>query len=172
MFALGCIAMLVAMSVPLMMSGLDRSRGLSAARYLASRMALARAYAIGRSTNVALRFDADSTGVRFAMFMDGNGNGVRTADIAANVDPAVEPPVSLAEQFPGVTIAAAGEAGAPVLAGASRLVSFSPDGTATAGTIYVASRDGTRWAVRVLGTTARTRVLRYSPSTGAWVHAF
>jgi Tfp pilus assembly protein FimT len=163
---------LVAISVPLMLSGLDRSRGLSAARYLASRMALARAYAIGRSANVALRFDVGSDGVRFAMFMDGNGNGVRTADIMANVDPAVEPSVALDEQFPGVTIAAEGEAGGPVQVGTSRLLSFSPDGTATAGTIYVASRDGTRWAVRVLGTTARTRVLRYSPSNSAWVHAF
>jgi hypothetical protein len=40
-------------------------------------------------------------------------------------------------------------------------VSFTPDGTASSGTVYVRGRGGAQYAVRVLGATARTRVLRY-----------
>jgi hypothetical protein len=44
----------------------------------------------------------------------------------------------------------------------------SPDGTATSGTLYV---QGSRaqYAVRVLGATGRTRVLKYERGSGAWV---
>jgi type II secretory pathway pseudopilin PulG len=174
MFALGFMGLLVAIAVPVMLSGLDRSRALAAARYLASRMALARAQAVSRSANVALRFDQNADGVRFAVFMDGNGNGVSAADIQALVDPMVEPPISLSDLFPGVAIALGPDAGAggAVQVGASGMLSFSASGTATAGSVYVRGRDGSQWAVRVLGTTARTRVLRYLASTGVWVHAF
>ena len=42
--------------------------------------------------------------------------------------------------------------------------SFSPDGTATTGSVYLESRDGSRFAVRVLGATARIRIERYVTS--------
>jgi type II secretory pathway pseudopilin PulG len=173
-FALGVIGLIGAIAIPRMHDGVDRSRGLAAARYLASRMALARALAISRSANVALRFDEGSNGIGFAMFVDGNGNGVRSADIAARVDPSVEPPVLLGDIFPGVAIALSADVapGDAVQVGSSSLLSFTASGTATSGSVYVRGRDGTQWAVRVLGTTARTRVLRYSPSTGGWVQAF
>ena len=51
------------------------------------------------------------------------------------------------------------------------ILSFSPNGTATSGSVYVVGRDQTQWAVRVLGVTARARVLRYERATGAWVNA-
>jgi hypothetical protein len=44
-------------------------------------------------------------------------------------------------------------------------------GPTTSGSVYVLGRDGTQWAVRVLGVTGRVRLLRYVPSTGGWVSA-
>ena len=60
--------------------------------------------------------------------------------------------VPLASLFPGVAVTAEGGV---------RLFSFSPDGTATTGSVYLESRDGSRFAVRVLGATARIRIERY-----------
>jgi hypothetical protein len=37
--------------------------------------------------------------------------------------------------------------------------------------VYVVGRDQTQWAVRVLGVTARARVLRYERVSGAWINA-
>jgi hypothetical protein len=52
--------------------------------------------------------------------------------------------------------------------GTSRILSMGPDGTATAGTLYLRGRRG-QYAVRVLGATGRTRVLRYEAGTDTWV---
>jgi type II secretory pathway pseudopilin PulG len=171
LFVTGLLAVLAGVAIPQTLVTLDRSRTWAATRYLASRVALARAQAAKRSAYVALRFESGGDGVRFGMFVDGNRNGVLTRDIAARVDRPLESPVSLSDLFPGVGIALSTEAGPAnaVRVGSSGLLSFSPLGTATSGTVYVRGRDGTQLAVRVLGATGRTRVLRYVRRTGQWV---
>ena len=52
--------------------------------------------------------------------------------------------------------------------GSSRILTLGPDGTATSGTLYVRGRRG-QYAVRILGITGRTRVLRFHPGTGQWI---
>ena len=167
------LSILMAIAIPQMLTGIDRSRGLAAARYLASRMALARAQAAGSSATVALWFQEESRGVTFGIVQDGNRNGVRTRDIQSQIDRLIEDPVVLSDLFPGVDIGLAPQTPGldAVQLGGSRLLSFSPTGTSTSGTVYVRGRDGTQWAVRVLGATARARVLRYLPATREWVHA-
>jgi hypothetical protein len=173
LFVSGLMTIMAAIAIPQFLAGLDRSRAWAAARYLASRMTAARAHAVLRSAHVALRFVADRSGISFQTFVDDNQNGVRTADIAVAVDRPIDTPTRLPELFPGVDIALAPELGKdPVRIGTSNLLSFTPLGTATPGTIFVRGRDGTQLAVRVLGPTGRTRVLRYVHHTGKWVEAF
>lgn len=156
--------------MPQSLAAIDRIRAGAAARYLASRMALARAQAVMRSTHVALRFEEESSGISFRMFADGNGNGVRTADIAADVDSPLDTSVLLSDLFPGVAIAVSGSAGTDaVRLGTTNLLSFTPLGTATAGSIYVRGGDGSQFAVRILGTTGRTRLQQYIERTRAWI---
>lgn len=171
MFVLGVSATLAGIAVAQTTVTLDRSRALGATRFLAGRMGLARAQAVARSATVALRFEEGPDGVTFATYQDGNGNGVRTADIQAGVDRMTEAPMSLADLYPGVAIAldAVSGTGGPVQIGSSRLLSFTSLGTATSGTIYVRGRDGSQYAVRVLGATAKTRVLRFDASSGSLV---
>jgi hypothetical protein len=167
------VAVLVGVAVPQVLAGLDRSRAWAAARYLAARMAVARSQAVLRSAHVALRFVEDRRGIAFQMFVDDNHNGVRTSDIDAEVDRPIDAATRLSDLFPGVAIGISPALGTdPVRVGSSDLLSFTPLGTATPGTIYVRGRDGTQLAVRVLGATARTRVLQYVPRTGQWVESF
>jgi Tfp pilus assembly protein FimT len=167
------ICILAGIGVPGIMVAVDRSRGVGAARYLATRAALARARAVGRSTMVALYFEDDARGTRFSMVEDGNGDGVRTRDIDEQIDRSIEPPILISDLFPGASIGLA--QGTPateaVALGGTRILSFSPNGTATSGSVYVVGRDRTQWVVRVLGVTARARVLRYERTTGGWVNA-
>ena len=51
------------------------------------------------------------------------------------------------------------------------LFSFTPLGTSSSGTFYVTGRDGSRFAVRVLGATGRARLLRYLPASDEWTDA-
>ena len=123
---------------------------------------------------VALRFETGPRGTAFSMVEDGNGDGVRTQDINQGIDRVIEAPVLLSDLFPGASIGLA--PGTPaatnaVTLGGTSLLSFSPSGTATSGSIYVVGRDRTQWVVRVLGVTARARVLRYDRATNGWVSA-
>lgn len=155
------------------MTTIERSRGLAAARYLSSRMALARAQAVSRSTTIALRFVEGPTGISIGVVQDGNNNGVRSRDVDLQIDRQIEAPIMLSDLFPGVEIGLTPHTPGSdaVQLGGSNILSFSPHGTASSGSVYVRGRDGTQWVVRVLGATARSRVLRYVPATREWVYA-
>ena len=173
LFTSALVCLLAGISVPSIVTVVDRSRGAGAARYLATRIALARARAVARSATVALHFHEGDRGVSFAMIEDGNGDGVRTRDIDQRIDRVIEDRVLLSDLFPGAAIGVA--AGSPatdaVALSGTTILSFTPEGTATSGSVYVVGRDGTQWVVRVLGVTARARVLRYERTTKAWVNA-
>ena len=164
-------AIVAGMAVPSWVSGAERARTLGAARYVAARFSLARTHAVAGSANVAVVFAAGGTGVSLATYRDGNGNGVRTADIASGLDPILEGPVKLVDLFPGVTVAINSPGTVPVT-GSTTLMSFTPIGTASSGTIYVRGRDASQYGVRVLGATGRTRLLRYLASADQWVALF
>lgn len=174
LFALGVAAVLSGIAAGAVMHGIGRARGLAAARSLASRMTLARMQAAAWGTSVALRFEETAAGLGFSVYRDGNRNGVRTAEIESGVDLEIEPPALLAERFPGVRIGLAPGApiADPVHIGNTTILSFSPRGTATSGTIYIAGPDGSQWAVRVLGATGRTRVLRHDAERDEWTIAY
>lgn len=157
---------------------LDEYRTSGAARYLAGRIARARIEAVARSANVALQFVTAGPTYEFAAFADGNGDGVRTRDITHGVDPRLTPPERLADNFPGVDFGVlasvpAIEGGSlppgsdPIRLGSANLLSCSPAGTSSSGTLYVRGRS-VQFAVRVYGDTGRVRLFRYDARAGQW----
>jgi Tfp pilus assembly protein FimT len=157
------VAVLTGIAVPVSLAGVDRARGWAGTRFVASRLVRARTQAVGRGTAVAVRIEGDGEHATLSSFVDANRNGVLTADIDAGTDPRIDDAVPLAALFPGVAVTDDGEV---------RLFSFSPDGTGSTGSIYVTSRDGSRFAVRVLGATARVRIERFVAAVSAWVEVF
>lgn len=168
------MAIVTSIAIPQTMATAQRSQTWAATRYLWAQMALARAQAIKRSATVALRFDVASSGITFAVYVDGNRNGVLTRDIKTGVDKPLEAPANLSELFPAVAIAFSTDTGPsdPLRFGTSNLFSFTPIGTSSSGSVYVRGRDGSQYAVRILGATARARVLRYVPATGDWIESY
>ena len=167
MFVTAAVGILAAAAVPQLNSTIERTRTIGAARYLAARLALARSQAVARSANVALLLTVAGNGASVAMYVDENGNGVRTRDIAAGIDRPAAAPVRLTDLFPHVVLSLNDPGDS--LATTSALMSFTPLGTATSGTLYLRGRDGSQYAVRVLGATGRTRVLRYVAATRTWL---
>ena len=178
--ATGIVVVAVGISLPLVTAGRDERRVLDAARFLSGQFMLARSAAVRRGAAVGVRFTSDAGGVRFRTFVDTNGNGVRTADIAAGVDLPIDEETRLGDHFGGVRFAlgaatpavgSAAPAGAgadPVRLGASDVLTVTPLGTATSGTLYLRGREGHQAAVRILGATARARILQYDFRTGRW----
>jgi len=163
MFVCAIMAVVASIAVPVSLAGVDRARGWAAARFVAARLVKARAQAVGRGAAVAVRIDGEGREAAVSSFADANHTGVLTRDIDDGIDPRLDGPVALAALFPGVALTDEG---------AVRLFSFSPDGTATSASLYLESRDGSRFAVRVLGTTARIRIERYVTSRNEWVEGF
>jgi Tfp pilus assembly protein FimT len=171
--ATALMALMAAMAVPIGLSRADQHRLDAAARYIRGRCFEARAEAIKRSAFVAIRFEPDAAGdAAFQLFLDGNRNGVRTRDIDDGIDRAMVGKDRLGDHFPGIRFGVSGgltgiaagdtlsEGDDPIQIGSTDLLSFSPDGSATAGTLYIRSDRGQR-AVRILGATGRTRLLSY-----------
>jgi hypothetical protein len=153
-------------------------RARAAARYLSGRIATARLGAINRSQAVGLRFLLSSPDYEFSSYIDGNGNGLRTADILSGVDTSLGPARQLGSDFRGVHFGLTigipdvdglrNAAADGVRIGTARILTVSPDGTATSGTLYVQGAHA-QYTVRVLGATGRTRVLKYEPGSQSWV---
>ena len=175
------LATLAAIGLPHFSRVIEEYRAHAAARYLAGRFALARLEAVRRSACVGLRFDGDGPSAGWATDVDGNANGIRSRDIAMGVDPLLRPTERLGDLFPGVVFGlhpsvpeigarrpAAGERD-PIRIGSSQIMTFTPIGTATSGTVYLHGRGVTQFAVRVLGVTGRTRVMRFDPGAGEWI---
>jgi Tfp pilus assembly protein FimT len=169
---------LVGMALPIGVDAIDDLHTASAARFLAARIAANRMDAISRSRAIGVRFQPSTPDYQFAAFADGNGNGVRTAEITAGIDSPVGKSRQLSDDFPRVRFGLA--IGSPdvdgvrntsadgVRIGTPRILTVSPDGTATSGTLYVQGRRA-QYAVRVLGATGRTRVLKYDAGARAWI---
>jgi prepilin-type N-terminal cleavage/methylation domain-containing protein len=168
-----------AAAVPLAHNSVNRSRTAGAASYVASRLRLARFEAVKRSTFVAIQFVQKPDGYWFRAYADGNGNGVLAKDITRGIDPPISADERLDRHFPGVTFGiCAGvtpvvpgdsfDINDPIQIGASTLMSFNPNGSSTAGTVYIRGAQGNQFAVRVLGATARSRIFHFDFGGGKW----
>lgn len=179
LFAVAVAATLAAISIPVSTTTLDEFRGRAAARHVAQQVTRLRTEAVKRSAFVALRFVASGSDYTYAPYFDGNGNGVRAADITSGADSSLSPPQMLTWNFPGVRFGIA--VGVPdadnqpvtsqdgLRIGSARILSLSPNGSATPGTLYMVSARGAQFAVRVLGPTGRTRVLKFDRVSNRWV---
>jgi len=139
--------------------------------------------AVRDNAHVAVRFTEDEGRIVWAVYADGDGDGVRTRDIRRGVDPRLAAPRPL-RRFDG-SVWPGFPAGAlphdpsnphrrlhrrddPLRFGRSDLVSFGPLGTSTSGTLYLTT--GERWtaAVRVYGASGKVRVLIHDADSGSW----
>lgn len=182
------LEVLMAITVMMIVSGtalalahasVDRTRAAAAARYVAGRMATARFEAVRRSAHVAIRFVEQADGYWLQTFADGNRNGVLTSDIGNGVDRPITAVERLDYHFSGVTfgirpdvtgiVPGPFDTSDPVQIGGSTLLSFNPNGSSTSGTVFILSRGGHQFAVRVLGATGRTRLFEFNFGSASWL---
>jgi prepilin-type N-terminal cleavage/methylation domain-containing protein len=138
----------------------------------------ARSMATRNNVYTAIRFEDKAAIPRYSIYVDGNFNGVRKEDIGKGVDVRVAGPFFLDGQAPGVRVginpgtpAIPPEKGMldvsdPIKFGVSDMLSFSPLGTATPGTFYLAG-EASQAAVRVTAGTARVRLMLCR--NGKWI---
>lgn len=177
LFVAAVIVTLTGVAIPVVANAADEVRTAMAARYLAGRIHDARFDALKRGAAIGFRFEPGPPDYRFTPYADGNGNGIRTADILEGYDTSSGGTEQIGDKFKGVRFgllpgvpdadgsSATGTDGVRV--GAARILTLSPDGTASSGTLYLHGRRA-QYGIRVMGITARTRVLKYERGAGTW----
>ena len=105
---LGLLALTAAVALPSILGGLDDARAVAAARYVAALVRLTRVQAATRSTRVGLRFEPDGATYRYAVYVDGDGDGLRRGDIRRGIDTPITPTERIGDRFPGVELGVAG----------------------------------------------------------------
>ena len=169
-----------AMALPMIGRTLDRERTIIGTHFLAGQLQRARLESLRRARPVAVRLELVGGRATIQLFVDGDGDGVLQQDVNLGIDPPLTPmeflddrsrDVSLRINQPVTDVGGASDLAPgddPLRIGATALLSFSPFGGATAGTLYVAARRGPQMAIRVFGGTGRVRILTFDTQARQW----
>lgn len=143
----------------------------------------ARSQAIRHNCRVGVKFHIGETSVRWALYRDGDGDGVRTKDIDSGVDPPLGLPRTLTHlgrhvtfgfppgtppRDPGDPRRRLRRLDDPIRFNRSDIASFGPFGGSTPGSLYVTDSKRHLLVVRVHGRTGKVKVLRWDPAEDSW----
>lgn len=156
-----------------------------AAQQMASVLRAARGYAVLHNARVAVRLTTDDNGeVFYALYRDGDGDGVRTADVRSGADPEVWAPRPMSFHSGGIRFGfppgrpprhpsnprqRLTRLDDPIRFNRSDLASFSPQGTATPGSLYLTDSQHRLAAVRVFHRSGKVTVLVYDQEKDDWI---
>jgi type II secretory pathway pseudopilin PulG len=175
------VALMTGLALPALAELRARGRAAAGARYMAVLFQQMRWQSVARSRAHGLLFEHDGQSWTWRVVQDGNGNGMRTAEVSNGVDPTLSGPHRLDRvvehvdlgfpddgPFPRVPPARGiiSDTTDPVKFGRSNLVSFTRLGRASSGTLYVTDHRRELFAVVLFGPTARVRVWRHH--LGRW----
>jgi hypothetical protein len=171
---------LAGIAIPVIGGALERERTIVGAQYVAGQLQRARLDALKQGRAVAVRVVVAGERTSLQLFSDGNGNGVLQRDIDRAIDRPLGPAEWLDHQARDISLRVnqfvddldgTGELAPgddPLRIGNTSLLAFSPMGSATSGTLYVAAQRGPQTAIRVFGATGRVRVLTFDAPTRRW----
>jgi type II secretory pathway pseudopilin PulG len=180
---LAIVAMAVAVTLPAAAMLRDAGRAAAGARTMATLLSAQRWKSVSQHHVRGFQFRKIGARWSWREVADGNGNGLRTVEIARGVDRVLSvdetiehlvehaslgfPPTgTFPEAPPGTQTLRAGDN--PVRFGNSTLVSFSPTGAASSGTLYVTDGHQGLYAVVLFGPSSRLRVWRWVPEARRW----
>jgi prepilin-type N-terminal cleavage/methylation domain-containing protein len=164
------IGLMAAVSLPHVKAYAVEAHLMGAGRVFVGEFRKARSIAIKSGVQTAIRFEKREGVDYYSTYQDGNGNGVRAVDITAGIDRRISGPLRLDANTSGVRVginpgvpAPPPETGTldpsdPIRFGPSNMLSFSPLGTATPGTFYLAGQT-LQAGVRVTGGSSRVRLM-------------
>jgi len=172
------IVLVAAISLPSLKAYSVEAHILGAGRAFKGEFRRARSIAAKKSRYTAIRFEQVDGLDSYSLYVDGGCEGITQKEIDAGRDVRIAGPFRLDSGASGVRVginpgvpAIPPDRGMldptdPIQFGRSNMVSFSPTGTATPGTFYLAG-DGIQGAVRVTPGSARVRLMVWHG--GKWV---
>jgi type II secretory pathway pseudopilin PulG len=181
--ALIVLGLVVAICAPATAEMMAEARAAAAAREVAATLQAMRWRAVSTHRTHGLFFRLDARGWHWFVVRDGNGNGLRTAEVRDGTDPTLSGPHRIEDRVEGLQVGfppaleipaipprsgSIPDLGDPVKFGNSNLIAFSPLGTASSGTLYLTDRRYALRAVVLFGPTVRIRVWRLDTRESRW----
>ena len=179
---LSLLGFVLSLSVPSLWRLSARLRLELACAEVVSTLRLTQSHAVRWADNVGLKFHLRGGRVLWAVYRDGDGDGVRSNDIQRGIDPAITPlrntrhlgstawfgfPRGLRPRDPSDPGRHLDRLDDPIRFNRSDLAVFSELGTATPGTLYLTNGSHLA-AVRVSNRSGRVRVLFYDHRREVW----
>lgn len=180
---LAIVGMTIAVGVPSAIQLHRQSGVLAAVQEIRALFHKTRSRAIASARYTAIKFRDEGDTWTYSIYEDGDWDGVRNDDITRGIDRMIEPPREVLRSIsrnvrigmpqlpvpnpdggPPLTSLTS-----PVRFNRSTLCSFSPHGSSTPGSIFLTDGVNRVALVRVYGTTAKIRTLRYVPAKAMWV---
>lgn len=179
---LAILAVVMTFAVPAVLDATARMRVNLAAVEAATALRLARMTAVRSRTYVAIRFERHDGVLTWAMYGDGDGDGVRARDIRSGIDPELQAPLPVRRTGASVHLgfppgkpprdpSGRGRLGRrhdPIRFNRSDMASFSPIGASTPGSLYFTDGERHLAVVRVFGRTGKVKVMAYDRETEEW----
>ena len=180
---IGVVAILIAVGA-VAGAGVSHLRAVVAVRSAAAEVGAvlyrARMFALTQAVNVGVKYRTRNGRTEWALYGDGNGNGVRTAEIAAGIDkpigvlatwgrddvrPAIMTGASIPDPDGSGRLTGIDD---PIRFNRSDICSFSAMGESTPGSIYLWDGHDRMAVVRVYGRTGKMRTLYYRRGDRQW----
>ena len=181
--ALTLLGLVAVLGIPAAADRLATSRASAAAREMALLLQSLRWRAVASSVSHGVLFEQVGASWSWVLVRDANGNGLSTAEVRSGTDVTLSGPHRFDDVLAGIVpgfppapgipnipprSGAISNLGDPVQFGASNLVSFSPLGSASSGTLYLTDGRHALRAVVLFGPTGRVRVWRLDTRERRW----
>ena len=179
---LGIFGVMAAMSVP-SMAGLSAQLSIqAAATHVATLFNGARARAAFHGVDVGVKWITAGGDIQFAVYEDGNGNGVLSEDIRNGKDRLVLGPYSMHGRYPHIEFRflpgfialdpggnPIGDLTDPIRFGRSDICTFSATGRSSPGSVYLSDGRRRQALVRISPGTSRIQVYEWRPDLKSWL---
>ncbi len=181
---LALLGIVLTLGVPALLDATSRLRVNLAASEAAVVLQRAKMLAVRSNAHVAVRFDPTPAGpVTWALYADGDGDGVRWRDVQEGDDLVLQAPLPLRRtgasvhlgfppgpppRDPGSPDRHLDRLDDPIRLGRSDMASFGPMGASSSGSLYFTDGKRSLAVVRLFGHTGKIEVLSYDPDTETW----
>jgi type II secretory pathway pseudopilin PulG len=180
--SLALTGMITATALPALSNILKKTSIDAATTDVALVFTLARNRAILSGRDAGVKWYAKADDVVLTLYEDGNGNGVMTADIQKGVDRLVAGPYWMKGKYPHITFSflrdfnwldpsgnPIGNLADPIRFGRGDICTFSPDGQASPGSVYLSNGVDKQSVVRVSPASGRIQIFDFEPKKRKWV---